>query len=83
LAKRGSSNYSGFEWRRPYESLFRLGKDAGARGPKVLAQQLLLLINSTQATAGMLGRSTQWAIVGAAETLLRAQGIELCHTALK
>jgi AcrR family transcriptional regulator len=55
--------------------LLKLGKDAGADNPRVLGQQLLLLINGTQATAGMLGRSTQWAIVGAAETLLRAQGI--------
>ncbi len=63
--------------------LLRLGKDAGARDPRVLAQQLLLLINGTQATAGMLGRSTQWAIVGAAETLLRAQGVELSRTTPK
>lgn len=50
---------------------------AGAKHPAELAQQLMLLINGAQATAGMLGRETQMAIVTAAEALFRAQGIAL------
>jgi AcrR family transcriptional regulator len=56
--------------------LLKLCKTAGAVDPQALARQLLLLINGTQATAGMLGRETQHAIVDAAEALLRNQGIE-------
>ncbi len=55
--------------------LHKLCKDAGATNPRTLSQQLVLLINGAQATAGMLGRETQIAIVGAAESLLQAQGI--------
>jgi AcrR family transcriptional regulator len=56
--------------------LLKLCKEAGAAAPQALARQLMLLINGTQATAGMLGKETQHAIVDAAEALLRSQGIE-------
>lgn len=55
--------------------LLKLAGDAGARDTEALSRQLLLLINGTQATAGMLGRETQWAIVDAAQALLRFHGL--------
>jgi AcrR family transcriptional regulator len=57
--------------------LLKLCRDAGAANPKALSQQLVLLINGAQSTAGMLGRQTQSAIVSAADSLFRAQGIRL------
>jgi AcrR family transcriptional regulator len=55
--------------------LLKLTRDAGVRDPEALARQLLLLINGTQATAGMLGQQTQWAIVEAAQALLCFHGL--------
>jgi AcrR family transcriptional regulator len=57
--------------------LHRLCEDANAAKPQALAQQLLLLINGAQATAGMLGKETQMSLIDAADELLRAQGISL------
>jgi AcrR family transcriptional regulator len=54
--------------------LLQLSKDAKARDPVALARQLLLLINGAQATAGMLGKDMQWAIVDAARAMLASQG---------
>jgi len=57
--------------------LHKLCGDAKAKKSRILAQQLLLLINGAQATAGMLGKETQMSLIGAANELLRAQGISL------
>ncbi len=56
--------------------LRKLCKAAGATTPQTLAQQLVLLINGAQATAGMLGKQAQLTIIGAADSLLHTQGIE-------
>jgi AcrR family transcriptional regulator len=56
--------------------LLKLCRSAKAKDPQALSRQLMLLINGAQATAGMLGKETQHAIVEAADTLLRAQGIK-------
>ncbi|MDR3734669.1 MAG: TetR/AcrR family transcriptional regulator [Acidobacteriaceae bacterium] len=56
--------------------LCKLCKAAGATSPLTLSRQLVLLINGAQATAGMLGKATQFTIIGAADALLRAQEIE-------
>jgi AcrR family transcriptional regulator len=55
--------------------LLKLCRAARARSPQALARQLMLLINGAQVTAGMLGKETQHAIIGAAEALFQAQGI--------
>jgi AcrR family transcriptional regulator len=55
--------------------LLELCREAKARKPEVLSQQLILLINGAQAIAGMLGRETQLAVITAGDALLKAQGI--------
>jgi AcrR family transcriptional regulator len=56
--------------------LLKHAKAAAAADPKALARQLMLLINGAQATAGMLGKETQYAIVDATNFLLLSHGVK-------
>jgi len=53
--------------------LLRLCKQLNVADPQALSRQLVLLVNGAQATAGMLGPSTQHEIVHAADILIDSQ----------
>lgn len=66
--------------RKLYDRLLRLAEEAGARDPKALARQLVLLTNGAQATSGMLGKEVQESLIAAGDALLAASGIKVPST---
>jgi AcrR family transcriptional regulator len=50
--------------------LLKICRQLRVRDPLALSRQLVLLINGAQATAGMLGKSTQMELIKAAEQLI-------------
>jgi AcrR family transcriptional regulator len=51
--------------------LLKMCRQLRVQDPLALSRQLVLLINGAQATAGMLGKSTQLELIKAAEQLIR------------